>query len=116
MCRCSRDSEAPRGFAISYNDAVMIPTRAGGLEVSRGHATVSLLPPQLPCGLVMIVAKTRTRNYREALHGWTEAGVPVWASVPERVGIASGPDRPLHLDGLAAYRSVRDALSEQVVT
>ncbi len=102
--------------AIGHSDAVVIPTRAGGLEVARVQATVGMLPPQLPRGLVMIAAKTRTRDFRETLRGWTEAGVPVWASVPERVGIASGPDGLLHPDGLAAYRPVRDALTTVAVT
>ena len=33
---------------------------------------------------------------------WTEAGLPVWGVIPERVGIASGPDAELHQDGLDA--------------
>lgn len=102
--------------AIGHSDAVVIPTRAGGLEVARVQATVGMLPTQLPRGLVVIAAKTRTRDFRETVAGWTAAGVPVWASVPERVGIASGPDGPLHPDGLAAYRPVRDALAAWVVS
>src|SRR5512135_1461837 len=102
--------------AIAPADAVVLPTRAGGLEVARVQATVGLLPPALPRGLVVIAARTRTRDFRETLRGWTEAGVPVWASVPERVDIASGPDRSLHPDGLAAYRPVQDALAAAVVT
>ncbi len=92
--------------AISHSDAVVIPTWVGGLEVSRVQATVGMLPPQLPRGLIVIAVKTRTRDYQETVVGWTEAGVPVWASVPKWVGIASGPGRPLHPDGLLAYRPV----------
>ena len=42
--------------------------------------------------------------------------MPVWASVPERVGIAAGPDRPLHPDGLTGYRPVLDALTARPAT
>ena len=51
-------------------------------------------------------ARTFTRDYQEALAQWSQAGVPVWGTVPERVAIASGPDGWLSDDGLDAYRSI----------
>jgi chromosome partitioning protein len=97
--------------AIASSDAVVIPTRAGGVEVSRVQATLGMLPPGRPHGLVLIAGRPNTRDYRDTVAGWVEAGVPVWASIPERVGIAAGPEGPLHPDGLAAYRGVLDAVA-----
>ncbi|MET0354332.1 MAG: hypothetical protein ABW038_10245 [Plantibacter flavus] len=37
---------------------------------------------------------------------WSEANVPIWGSVSERVAIASGPQALLSVDGLDAYRNV----------
>jgi chromosome partitioning protein len=37
---------------------------------------------------------------------WSEAGVGIWGTVPERVAIAAGPEASLSVDGLDAYRSV----------
>ena len=37
---------------------------------------------------------------------WVEAGVPVWGTVPERVGIAAGPDGWLSPEGLELYGEV----------
>jgi chromosome partitioning protein len=37
---------------------------------------------------------------------WTEASVPIWGTVPERVAIAAGPAEWLSLEGLEAYRNV----------
>ena len=50
-------------------------------------------------------ARTYTRDYQEmgAVGGGRRA---VWGSVPERVGIAAGPEGWLSIDGLDAYRSV----------
>ncbi|MGE5763746.1 MAG: ParA family protein, partial [Mycobacterium leprae] len=96
--------------AIGNSEAIVIPTRVGGVEISRVQATISMLPPALPRGLVLIAGRTRTRDYRETLRGWQDAGVPLWGSIPERVGIASGPDAPLHPDGLAAYEQVAHCL------
>lgn len=101
--------------AIGNSEAVVIPTRVGGVEISRVQATISMLPPQLPRGLVLIAGRMRTRDYRETLRGWQEAGVPLWGSIPERVGIASGPDSPLHPDGLTAYRQVANCLLSAAV-
>ena len=51
-------------------------------------------------------ARPWTRDFRETLDIWAEQGVPVWGVVPERVGIAAGPDAELHLDGLEAAAEV----------
>jgi len=92
--------------AIERADVVVIPTRIGGVETARVEAVLDLVPRKLPVGLVISSARTYTRDYQDVVAAWTEAEVPVWGSVPERVSIASGPEAPLSADGLDAYRSV----------
>jgi chromosome partitioning protein len=98
--------------AIEMATVVVIPTRVGGVETSRASAVLDLIPNKTPCGLVICSARTFTRDYQDALAVWHEAKVPVWGTIPERVGIAAGPDYPLSYDGFDAYRKVwRKALT-----
>lgn len=90
--------------AMERASAVIVPTRVGGVETPRVNAVLDLVPDGLPAGLVICSARTYTRDYQDALVSWAEAGVPVWGTIPERVAIASGPDRPLSPDGMEAYR------------
>ena len=92
--------------AIDAADAVVVPTRIGGVETHRVEAVLELVPINIPLGLVICSARTFTRDYQDVVAGWGEAKVEVWGSVPERVAIASGPEAALSLDGLDAYRSV----------
>jgi len=92
--------------AIDRADAIVVPTRVGGVETQRAEAVLELVPRNVPAGLVICSARTYTRDYQDAVAGWHEAGVPVWGSVAERVAIASGPDSWLAEDGLDAYRRV----------
>ena len=39
-------------------------------------------------------------------HWWTDSKVPIWGIIPERVGIAAGPEARLYRDGLEAYDAV----------
>ena len=92
--------------AIERADAVVVPTRIGGVETARVEAVLDLVPRKLPVGLVICSARTYTRDYQDVVAAWTEANVPVWGSVPERVTIATGPEASLSSDGIEAYRSV----------
>jgi chromosome partitioning protein len=92
--------------AIDAADAVVIPTRVGGVETLRVEAVLDMVPPRLPVGLVICSARTYTRDYQDALTGWAEANVDVWGSVPERVAIAAGPEGWLSPDGIESYRTV----------
>lgn len=92
--------------AIERADVVVIPTRVGGVEAPRVEAVLDLVPAKVPVGLVICSARTYTRDYQDVVTAWSEAGVPVWGSVPERVAIASGPEGWLSVEGLEAYRAV----------
>jgi chromosome partitioning protein len=92
--------------AIEVADAVIIPTRIGGVETLRVEAVLDLVPRKLPVGLVICSARTYTRDYQDAVAAWHEANVEVWGSVPERVSIAQGPEGWLSEDGLESYRAV----------
>jgi chromosome partitioning protein len=92
--------------ALERADVVVIPTRVGGVETARVEAVLDLLPKRLPAGLVFSSARTFTRDYQETVAMWLEAGVPVWGTIPERVGIAAGPDGWLSAEGLELYGDV----------
>jgi chromosome partitioning protein len=92
--------------AIDRADAVVIPTRAGGVEYSRVAATLELVGSRKRCGLVICAARLGTNDLDEAIAWWRDAKVPIWGVVPERVGIASGPEARLYREGLDLYSSV----------
>ena len=92
--------------AIAAADAVILPTRVGGVETPRVELVLEMVPINQPVGLVICSARTYTRDYQDVVRGWTEAKVPVWGSVPERVAIAAGPEAWLSVDGLDAYRGI----------
>jgi len=92
--------------ALERASVVVVPTRVGGVEMARVDAVLDLVGETLAAGLVISSARTYTRDYQEYLAAWAEAGVPVWASVPERVAIAAGPTAWLSWEGLDAHRAV----------
>ena len=102
--------------AIERADVVVIPTRVGGVETPRVEAVLDMVPTKVPVGLVICSARTYTRDYQEMMGLWAEANVPVWGSVPERVGIASGPEgwlvarRPRRVPRGLATRLARSAV------
>jgi chromosome partitioning protein len=92
--------------AMSSADVVVVPTRVGGVETAAAEAVLGLVPRRVQAGLVISSARTYTSAHQEAVDTWTEAGIPVWGSIPERVSIAAGPESFLSEDGLEAYRGV----------
>ena len=92
--------------ALDFADVAVVPTRVGGVEVARVEAVLDVMPKGLPVGIVISSARTYTRDYQETVEWWTEQGVAVWGTVPERVSIAAGPESALSFDGLEAYRGV----------
>jgi chromosome partitioning protein len=97
--------------ALGAADAVVVPTRAGGVEISRVLVTLEMINNETPRGLVICAARLGTNDLIETLAWWKEQKVPVWGVIPERVGIASGPEARLYREGLAEYDAVlRQAL------
>src|SRR3954447_6092965 len=92
--------------AIKEADSVVIPTRAGGVEYPRVTVTLGLVPARTPRGLVVSAARLGTNDLQETIAWWKGENVPVWGVVPERVGIAAGPEARLYRDGLTEYESV----------
>jgi chromosome partitioning protein len=92
--------------ALDRADAVVIPTRAGGVEYSRVAATLDMINGRTPHGVVICAARLGTNDLEAAVQWWTDSKVPVWGIIPERVGIASGPESRLYREGLEAYETV----------
>ena len=92
--------------ALSRADAVVIPTRAGGVEPNRVMATLAMTPRNVPAGVVICSARLGTRDLEATIEWWAELDVPVWGIIPERVSIASGPSARLSLEGLDLYGDV----------
>src|SRR5664280_2962089 len=100
--------------AIGGADAVVIPTRAGGVEFTRVAATLDMIPNGMPHGVVICAARLGTNDLVETIEWWTAERVPIWGVIPERVGIASGPESKLYREGLDAYDTVlRKALRKR---
>jgi chromosome partitioning protein len=97
--------------AVALASAVVIPTRAGGVEYSRVLATIELIPARIPRGVVICAARLGTNDLEGAIGWWKEQKVEIWGVIPERVGIASGPEARLSREGLKGYDAVlRQAL------
>lgn len=92
--------------ALNSADAVVIPTRAGGVEFSRVVATLELIPSRTPRGVVICSARLGTNDLDETISWWKAEQVPIWGVIPERVGIAAGPEARLYREGLAEYTKV----------
>jgi chromosome partitioning protein len=92
--------------ALARADAVVIPTRAGGVEPNRVVATLAMTPRNVPAGVVICSARLGTNDLEATVDWWTELKVPVWGIVPERVSIASGPAARLSAEGMEQYEKV----------
>jgi chromosome partitioning protein len=92
--------------ALGRADAVVIPTRAGGVEPNRVFTTLEMTPRNIPAGVVICSARLGTNDLDATVEWWTDLKVPVWGIVPERVSIASGPAAALSSEGLEYYGKV----------
>jgi len=92
--------------AIGQADAVVIPTRAGGVEFSRVLVTLEMISARTPRGIVICAARLGTNDLDEAIAWWKTERVPIWGVVPERVGIAAGPEARLYREGRERYETV----------
>ncbi len=91
---------------VALADAVVVPTRAGGVEYSRVQATLALVPAGVPRGIVICAARLGTNDLDAAIDWWKEQKVEIWGVIPERVSIAAGPEARLSRDGLDGYDAV----------
>jgi hypothetical protein len=69
-------------------------------------ATLEMIGPRTSYGVVICAARLGTNDLDETVAWWTGSGVPIWGIIPERVGIASGPESRLYREGLDAYDGV----------
>ncbi|HEY3541746.1 MAG TPA: ParA family protein [Gaiellaceae bacterium] len=92
--------------AIAAADSVIIPTRAGGVEFARVAVTLGMVPSRTPRGLVIAAARLGTNDLQETIDWWRREDVQIWGVVPERVGIAAGPEARLYREGLDLYDEV----------
>jgi chromosome partitioning protein len=92
--------------AINSADAVVIPTRAGGVEYPRVAVTLGMIPAKTPRGIVIAAARLGTNDLQETIDWWKAEKVPIWGVIPERVGIAAGPEARLFRPGLEEYDAV----------
>jgi chromosome partitioning protein len=92
--------------ALTRADALVIPTRAGGVEPNRVVATLEMTPANIPAGVVICSARLGTKDLEATVAWWAELEIPVWGIIPERVSIASGPAANLSSEGLDLYGEV----------
>jgi chromosome partitioning protein len=92
--------------ALARADAVIIPTRAGGVEPNRVVTTLEMTPRDIPAGVVICSARLGTNDLDDTIAWWRELKIPVWGIVPERVSIASGPAAALSTEGMEHYTKV----------
>jgi chromosome partitioning protein len=92
--------------SLDAADTVVIPTRAGGVEYPRVATTLEMLPAKTPRGIVVSAARLGTNDLTETIEWWCKEGVPIWGVIPERVGIAAGPEGRLYREGLDLYADV----------
>jgi chromosome partitioning protein len=94
------------GSAAAAADAVVIPTRAGGVEFQPVLQTLAIIPAKTPRGVVICAARLGTNDLDEAIAWWKSQKVSIWGVIPERVGIAAGPEARLYREGLNEYDAV----------
>jgi chromosome partitioning protein len=92
--------------AATAADVVIIPTRAGGVEFSPVLRTLEMVPNKTPHGVVICAARLGTNDLEETITWWRRQGLRIWGVVPERVGIAAGPEAHLYREGLQHYDAV----------
>jgi chromosome partitioning protein len=92
--------------AIDAAGAVVIPSRAGGVELSPALLTLEMIPARTARGVVICSARLGTNDLEETVSWWRDQKVPVWGVIPERVGIAAGPEGRLSREGLEHYQGV----------
>src|ERR1035438_8670477 len=67
--------------AVALAHAVVVPTRAGGVEYSRVLATLELIPTRIPRGVVICAARLGTNDLEAAIAWWKEQKVELWGVI-----------------------------------
>ena len=80
--------------AIERADAVVIPTRAGGVEFTRVVATIEMIPKRTPHGVVVCAARLGTNDLEETIAWWSEPGGAGVGGGPRAGGHRLGARRP----------------------
>ena len=65
-----------------------------------------MIPARTPRGSLIASARLGTNDLDETIAWWKGENVPVWGVIPERVGIAAGPEARLYREGLNEYDAV----------
>jgi len=78
--------------ALEYADMVVIPSRAGTLEIPRVAVTLSLIPSRTPRSILLCACNQRTRAHKEAVAAWQEAGVRIAGEISARVAVTASLD------------------------
>ena len=92
------------GAATAAADVVIIPTRAGGVEISPVLNTLDWTS-KTPRAVV-ICARLGTNDLDETIACGARKAIRIWGVIPERVGIAAGPEARLYREGLQHYDAV----------
>ena len=97
--------------ALEASDIVLIPTRAGVLEIQRVALTLRLVPTGTPHYLLLTAANTRTLVHRETMEAWTDAGETIAGTIRARTAVAAGTE--LDPQACAEYAAVLSTLLSQ---
>ena len=92
--------------SVASATAVVVPTRAGGVELSPALLTLEMIPAKARRGVVVCSARLGTNDLDETIAWWRGEKIPIWGIIPERVGIAAGPEARLYREGLDEYDKV----------
>jgi len=96
-------------LALQNADAVVIPTRAGLLEVPRVALTLRLVPEGVPTGIVITAANTQTRAFRETVDAWRASeNLLGWVRARTALTTSFGLDP----QGLLEYAPIYHAIKE----
>jgi len=80
--------------ALRRADAVIIPTRAGGVEPSRVLATLEMTPADIACGIVVCAARLGTNDLEATVEDWSNAKVAGLGRHPRAGRDRVGPGQP----------------------
>jgi chromosome partitioning protein len=100
--------------ALEAADVVVIPTRAGVLEIQRVALTLRLVPAGTPRYLLLTAANPRTLAHRETVQAWIDAGETIIGTIRARTAVAAGTE--LDTQACAEYGAVLETLLAQLNT